>query len=867
MIGESVSHYEILEKLGEGGMGVVYKARDLRLQRMVALKFLAAEISATPERIARFELEARAISALNHPHIAAIHAMEEAGGRRYLVLEYLPGGTLRTRLKDCRAQGRPFPIRDAIRIGIETAQGLGHAHRKGIVHRDIKPENVMFTAEGLLRITDFGLAKSGPSELTRDGATVGTAAYMAPEQATRNETSPRSDLFSLGVMLHEIIAGQRPFVGASEFAIMQSVVNDVPPPVRQFRSDVPADLDRILTRLLEKDPDRRYQTGEELVLDLTELNSSGLITDTATAVTKTMLAAPRIPGKGRRRARISLIAVALALILIFAGLWMRFRPRPGNLQGGTQLAVLPFTAKSGKLEDAAFGNGLAGIIGGKLAALGANVWIIPDNDLRQNRVATPMDARKVFGVAQVLTGEVDRQSSGAPNIELHLIDTASGKVLRSASVKPGGPATPLEEEVMKQVAAMLNLSLDPLAVNRLRANETHTANAYDFYVLGNGYLQRYDQAGNIGSAMAAFQRAIQLDPSYAMAYAGLSSAYLRQYRYSSDQQYLERARDAAIQALSRNETLGSPHIILGTIAMLTGQPDEGIRQLRTALDLDPVNAEAYRELANAYVLAHRLPEAEATYDRAIQLRPSFWLGYLDFGIYYYNAGRYAEAEKQLSTAVRLTPDNYVVYRTLGAVQMARGEWAEAERNLKDAIGLRPGGSAYSNLGTLYIYAGRYAEAVPVLEQAVALGGSDEKHAYLIWGNLGDAYRWTPSREASAKAAYRKAIDLATAQLAVNPKDPTLLSQIAVYEARMGNFAQAETRTQAALKLAPADASVLFNSALVLEAAGKRADSLKLLSSALAAGYSLNVVEREPELASLRKDPRYREAAARAREPK
>src|SRR5665213_2372089 len=257
MIGETVSHYEILDKLGEGGMGVVYKARDLRLQRLVALKFLPAEITATPDRVARFEFEARAISALNHPHIATIHAMEEWAGRRYLVLEYLPGGTLRQRLKDLRAANTPFPLDEAVRIGIDTARGLAHAHRKGIVHRDIKPENVMFTAEGVLRITDFGLAKSGSSELTRDGATVGTAAYMAPEQAMHNETSPRSDLFSLGVMLYETIAGQRPFAGASEFARMQAVVSDPPAPLEQFRLGVPAGLERVLSRLLEKDPARR----------------------------------------------------------------------------------------------------------------------------------------------------------------------------------------------------------------------------------------------------------------------------------------------------------------------------------------------------------------------------------------------------------------------------------------------------------------------------------------------------------------------------------------------------------------------------------------------------------------------------------
>lgn len=868
MIGEAVSHYEILDKLGEGGMGVVYKARDLRLQRLVALKFLSAELTAIPERIARFEVEARAISALNHPHIATIHTMEESGGRRYLVLEYLPGGTLRQRFKALRARHEPFPIRDAVRIAVETAEGLAHAHRKGIVHRDIKPENVMFTAEGLLRITDFGLAKSATSELTRDGTTVGTAAYMAPEQALHNETSPRSDLFSLGVMLYEMVAGRRPFTGATEFGTMQAVVSDAAVPLGKFRAGVPPALERVVSRLLDKDPAKRYQTGEELVADLNaldfdaeaetaELNYSG--------VTKTMLFT-RQPGQvwwRRWRTWASIGAVVVLLAAIAGIAWKKFRPAGA----AKQIAILPFTARSGAAEDVAFGNGLAGIVADRLASLGANIWIIPENDLRQNRVATANDARKIFGVGTALTGAIERQPHGAVEIEMHLVDTASGKTVRSSAVKSRDAATPLEEEVVKQAASMLNLSLDPLAISRLRADSTQTANAYDYYVLGNGYLQRYDQAGNVGSAIASFERAIQLDSSYAMAYAALGSAYVRQYRESRDGQYLEKARDAAIQALSRNESLDSPHITLGIIAMVAGQTDEGVSQLRAALERDPVNAEAYRELAAAYVQSHEIAEAEATYKRAIQLRPNFWLGYFDSATFYNGQGRYADAETALKTAAGLTPDNYLVYRNLGGVQMSLGEWADAEHSFREAIRLRPGGTVYSNLGTLYIFMGRYADAIPVLEQAVTLGGSSQSYSYLIWGNLGDAYRWTPGRKASASEAYRKAVGLAEMQLAVNPKDATLLSRISVYEAKMDDFADAQATMRQALQQAPADASVRYRSAIVLELSGQRGPALDALRAALAAGYSLNVVEREPELNSLRQDPRYREAAAHAREKK
>ncbi len=875
MIGELISHYEILDKLGEGGMGVVYKALDLRLQRVVALKFLPLEITTSRERIARFEQEARAISTLNHPHISTIHAMEESDGRTFLVLEYLPGGTLRQRLDDFRARDRPFPLPDAVRIGINVARGLAHAHRKGIVHRDIKPENLMFDGEGVLRITDFGLAKTESSELTlltRDGTTVGTAAYMAPEQALRNETSPRSDLFSLGVLLYELIVGQRPFTGANEFAAMSAVVNDPIIPPARLRPGVPLDLERIVLRLLQKNPALRYQTGEEVAADLAAL---GPIPDSSASTsdldyfgpTRTMIATPQalLTAKptSRRRVGIALTTLLIAGVAVTAGLnWKRLRG-PAAV---TQLAVLPFTARSNTAEDVAFGNGLAGIISARLAALGTKLQIIPDDDVRQNRVATPMDAKKTFGVAAVLTGEVERQPTGAA-VKMDLVDTKSGKVMRSASVNPGDGDKPLEEDVIRNAAALLGLSLDDLALGKLRADGSRASNAYDYYVLGAGYLQRYDLAGNTSSARAAFERSIHLDPSYAMAYAGLGDAYMRQYLDSGELQYLEKARDAANQALSRNETMGSPHVTLGMIAMLTGDSGEGIRQFKAALERDPVNAETYRQLGAAYDQAGNIAQAEATYNRAIQLRPDFWLGYLDSATFYDKHGRYPEAEKALATASTLTPDNYLVYRFLGAVQMKRGEWVAAENNLKKALALRPGGSVYSNLGTLYLYTGRYPEAIHMLEQSVRIGGGNKNFSFTIWGNLGDAYRWSPGSEAAAAQAYQQAIDIAGKQLAINPNNGALLGQIAVYEAKRKNFVEADHKLKAARKAAPGNLDVLFDSALILEIEGKRAESLAALKQALAAGFSLSIVESEPELAALRKDPDYPDVKANTKEKK
>ncbi|HVW86618.1 MAG TPA: protein kinase [Bryobacteraceae bacterium] len=851
--GQTVSHYEIVEKLGEGGMGVVYKARDLFLHRFVALKFLPPEIAASPERLARLEAEARAISALNHPNIATIHAMEEDQGRRFLVLEYLEGGTLRERIRGYRAQDRLFPVDEALRIGSQLAEGLAHAHRRGIVHRDIKPENIMFTAEGALRITDFGLAKSShSSEITRDGATVGTAAYMGPEQAMRNETSPRGDLFAVGVVLYELVAGRRPFSGATELATLHAILHEEPPPLHLLRPEAPPDLESALAKLLRKDPAQRYQSAEELAsdLDAVVLDRRALLEWSDSAPTRSLTQPiPLIAPPKRRRNLLLGGAIAFAVLLAIAVTFAIFRRPPPVPE--KEFAVLPFVAASGEAEDVAFGNGLAGIVAGKLASLGANV--VPQADLARNRVTSIADAKRVFGVPVVLTGRIERQSKGAPKVILDVVSTSTGKSLRSAKIT----ATPVQDEVLREAAALVGLSPDPTAMSRLRAESTHTATAYDYYVLGNGYLQRWDQAGNLGFAIASFQKAIHAEPSYALAYAGLSSAYWQQYETGRDQQDLEHAREAAIQALSRNDSLAAPRITLGAIAVAAGETEEGIRQLRTALEHDPVNAEACRGLANALVAAGKLNEAEATYRRAIRYRPNFWLGYNDLGVFYNDHARYREAEQALSKAAALTPDNYIVHRNLGGVQMALGEWAAAESSFRKAIELRPRGSVYSNLGTLYIYTGRYADAVPVLEKAAALTGS-ERNGYIVWGNLADACRWTKGRGKDAAAAYEKAIELATAQLAINPRNAILLSQVAVYQAKAGHREEARKQVRDALAILPHNSSVLFNAALIDEIAGNRRQSLAELRAALGAGYSKVFIDREPELSALRADPVYKE---------
>jgi serine/threonine protein kinase len=343
MIGETVSHYKILEKLGEGGMGVVYKAQDLRLERVVALKFLPH--SSAPEGIARFEQEAKAISILNHSAIATIHDIDEADGRRFLVMEYLPGGTLKSRIKQYAADQRQLPIAEVIACGIQMAEGLASAHRAGIIHRDVKSDNAMLNPEGHVKLTDFGLAKlQNAGEITKVGSTVGTAAYMSPEQVRGEDVDSRSDLFSLGVVLYELTTTRLPFRGDHDAALAYSIVNEEPLAAQSLRPDTPEILWTIISRCLEKNPSRRYQSAEEVAGDLRkmDLNSGETLK----------------PGVPERRSwrRLSIASAVLLVGLVVA--YFAINPSPPPESGKKSIAVLPFVNMSSDPDQEYFSDGL-----------------------------------------------------------------------------------------------------------------------------------------------------------------------------------------------------------------------------------------------------------------------------------------------------------------------------------------------------------------------------------------------------------------------------------------------------------------------------------------------------------------------------
>ena len=858
MLGERVSHYEILKKLGEGGMGVVYQARDTRLGRLAALKALPHDLLDSPEQIQRLEREARAISALNHPNIATLYGIEEEDGRKFLALEYLPGGTLYEKLAGLKqAQLRPS-LEQAVDWAIQIAEGLAHAHQHGIVHRDVKSSNVLFADESRVKITDFGLAKLADADgymAADDVSTLGTPPCMSPEQALNSEVDHRSDIFSFGIVLFEMLTGEMPFRGPNAAAVLHDIAYTPAPPLNQFRAGIPDALQRIVSKTLEKDRERRYQSVTQVLADLRRFRSE---------------MEQGTPGAAHWRRRawtaglILPIAIALAMTAAVPGLrdraasWIHGNSIPAE----KRIAVLLFTNVGGNPQNQALADGLIEVVSNSLTRLQqfqGSLLVVPASDVRKESVTSARDAWRLLGANLAITGSVQRIGNQV-QVMINLVDTRTVSQLRTAVIRSELPdLTALQDGVLSRVVQMLEIALQPKAKQALEAGNTPVAGAYRYYVEGLGYLRRYDRPENIDRAIGAFKEAAARDPNYVLAYAGVAEAYWRKYSLVKDPEAMEEAFANCSRAIALNDELAPVHVTMGQVEAGKGQYELAEREFGRSLELDPLNADAYRELATAYEAMGRLAKAEATYKKAIQLRPSDWAGYKQLGVFYFRHGRYGDAEQYFRKVIELTPDSAKAYSNLGGLYLRMGRNADAEVQLEKSVAIEPTATGYSNLGSAFYLDGRYTDAAAFYEKATLLNPTNST----LWGMLADAYRWTPELAPKAPETYRRAIGLAQEEVAVNPRDAQLRSRLAAYLAVLGDRQAASTEIARALKLSPTDGYVQFWAALVYEQTGQRDRALEALKSALHANYSLEEIRKAPPLKDLRADSRFARLLGRA----
>jgi serine/threonine-protein kinase len=861
--GTRLGPYEILAPLGEGGMGKVYKARDTRLDRLVAIKLLQADIADRPEVQERFEREARTVASLNHPHICTLYDVGHHDNVDFLVMEYLEGETLAQRL-----ESGPLSLEEVLRYATEIADALEKAHSKGVIHRDLKPGNIMLTSTGS-KLLDFGLAKlrreADPFALlsavpvvadtiSTPGAVLGTLSYMAPEQLESREVDARTDIFAFGTVVHEMVTGKKAFVGQAGASVIAAILKDTPPPPSQSNPQVPAELERIVTKMMAKDPDERYATAADVLSDLRSLDRS-LGKPLFFPIWRTRL----------RRASAVAAGIVIATIAVLALLFPQERKRLGSwfeaipLPREKLVAVLPFTVMSSDAKEKPFSDGLTETLTAKLTQLTVDptLQVVPAPEIRAKGATTIDDVRKEFGATLVVEGDLQR-SGNRVRINIAMVDTGTRRQLRAESLTiAASDPFAVQDQVVNAAVGMLQLEVQPGERESLGAHGTQVASAYDFYLQGLGYLQNYDKKENIESAIKVFDTALQLDSQYAGAYAGRGQAYWKMYESSEsnkDLRWIESSRHDCEHSLALNKRLPSAHVCLGTVYNGTGHYEDAVSQFESAVMIEPTNDDAYRGLADAYERLGKLAEAEKTYRQAIELRPHYWAGYSWLGVFYYYHTRYTEASSMFSQVIALAPDSIRGYYDLGATYNAQGHYTDAIGMLQRSISIRPTAHAYLNLGNAYFYLRRYGEAADAYQHGLKLSETD----YILWWNLADGYNWAPGKRAQAVDAYRRTIFLATERLRVNPRDAYALGVLAYCHAMLGERKPALRYLQSGLKLTPEDSEMRFKAALVYNQFADTRDTLTWLKSALASGLSVAIVRDTPNFDSLRPDPRFQE---------
>jgi serine/threonine-protein kinase len=672
----------------------------------------------------------------------------------------------------------------------------------------------------------------------------GTPSYMAPETALERPTDARSDIFSLGVIFYEILAGKNPFAAGSFIATIDRIRSLSPERLDRINSLVSESLAQVIARMLEKDPAKRYANGADLLEDLSRV--------------KPDLTTPRARISGKRPAwlyAIALIVLGIALAVLLSN-QRATPPKTSDIPGNINLTIIPFLVIGASQDDQSFGQGLTETLNAQLSKLtvGRNLQVTTASEARSRGVKNASDARQQFGSNLALTGSF-QYSNTSVRINCLLIDTVSGRTLRTETIT-GDKSDPfdLQDRVADAVLNMLTVNLKTEERDSLASHGTQQPSAYDFYLQGRGYLLNFDRAENLDNAVGVFRQALEKDPRYALAYAGLGEAYWRKFEATKSTVWVEPARAACEGALAINPNIAEPHGCLGMVLNGVGEYEKATEQFQLALDREPTNDLFYVGLANAYEKLKRPLDAQQTYRRAIDLRPHYWAGYSVLGAYLSRVGQFDEAERMFRQVIALVPDSFRGYSNLGAVQFLKDQFAQAQVSYERSLSIRPTYVAASNLGTLYYFQGHYDLAAKAFRQAISLNQNDEQ----VWANLASSLHWA-QKPHEATEAYQHAKKLAEERLRVNPRNPNIQIAVAIYTAELGDKSEALSIVRQALALMPDEPHTLYRLAVLYEMDfGNREEALKWLKKAVDRGQTWQEIDHSPALAELRQDPRFKQ---------